>query len=957
MKRNYPYFKHKSWKRNWKYNKSINQAGYLIPKYNKQPIDNENQFYGGFGGKPFNPWISQDRAVEMRFGIENVVPITNRPDTGATFDSDIVVDRLVDDNIEERISKLERGQRDINKKQIILERTWKKNVKGLQQSKAFVNEVPSARFIHVKSVRPKVLRDNVNTLKELDKSTRHANWINRMNLNSRREMIRRQAENKKLLDALDEINTYRKQFIEFKKTDYEAFKSATSRVLDRIGDMNSLKGDISLFREQLKETVDRESLNEFMKSLNETTRKYVDDALKANNKELPSLMYNSIVNYLDTMFKMTDPKTIEITDGNDVETAEWVRRYNDNLRVMNDNINTLILGNAKINEIQEKITGWINNISVPNNVFLSADQINVINNLRAQYNDLTRQVNFIIENGASNVDIASLQNSMNQVQQRMQRYDKLADNLEGDNLLKYMDYITNNRFTKVLNEAVSEDQFNKVLDKLGKLQNDIKQSEVVGHNQHKRVFDIYMGMNEVFKAINFDTKGTIFDLERIPEYKQYLDDYKEVKPYLENTANVSIKAFKQIFDENFRDNYTKEVQELRREFGYLIKGFADIVKHPQLYEMRPKVVDDLVRYEHVMEEDWNDSAENFRDHMFDTLKEIASTYNKALEDIKNDIKTKYKTRTFVESVFTDNIEKMPIYKASSISDDYLGKVFDKRDEELVKVPVKSRKSIDNKLEHVKLNDNVLPIPSRWSNSPIPYINDDDVVDKKTVEEEFEVPEGITREQWKELKFTPKLWDKIMNQVNGNVNEAIILRRAELDPEYKKEQQIRNKIFREYPGFSSHFGSVLNTQSFKKFRDFMVNPLYTDSDKVDLIKKNVKNNAPFYMAMKRYMNLDRNSRGNQEFSEAMERYYPQVHVRDIGMARPMTAIERRDRMNSLISDTSSRLSSRDIVRREVNKPSVSQVIEDPLNLYAKRRHVIRKVENLDGQSFSGNSSSN
>ena len=85
MKRNYPYFKHKGWKRNWKYDRSINQAGYYIPKFNKQPIDNETQFYNGFGGKPFNPYMSQRRAAELRFGFDNVAPILNEPSDGVTF--------------------------------------------------------------------------------------------------------------------------------------------------------------------------------------------------------------------------------------------------------------------------------------------------------------------------------------------------------------------------------------------------------------------------------------------------------------------------------------------------------------------------------------------------------------------------------------------------------------------------------------------------------------------------------------------------------------------------------------------------------------------------------------------------------------------------------------------------------------------------------------------------------
>ena len=104
-------------------------------------------------------------------------------------------------------------------------------------------------------------------------------------------------------------------------------------------------------------------------------------------------------------------------------------------------------------------------------------------------------------------------------------------------------------------------------------------------------------------------------------------------------------------------------------------------------------------------------------------------------------------------------------------------------------------------------------------------------------------------------------------------------------------------------YFSHFGTVLDTQSFKKFRDYLVDPLYSDSQKIDLIKRNVKNNAPFYMAMKKYMKLDKSMRGDQQFSDAMERYYPSIRIKDIGIARPMTGNERRDRMDSSINDVS------------------------------------------------------
>ena len=46
----------KRWRRRW--NQPVNDWGYSIPKYDEQPIDNEYQFYAGYGGRPYNPYVS-----------------------------------------------------------------------------------------------------------------------------------------------------------------------------------------------------------------------------------------------------------------------------------------------------------------------------------------------------------------------------------------------------------------------------------------------------------------------------------------------------------------------------------------------------------------------------------------------------------------------------------------------------------------------------------------------------------------------------------------------------------------------------------------------------------------------------------------------------------------------------------------------------------------------------------
>lgn len=52
------------YKKKWR--KLINDAGYEIPRYDSQPIDNERQFYQ-FGGRPYNPYAS-DYELSRRYG-------------------------------------------------------------------------------------------------------------------------------------------------------------------------------------------------------------------------------------------------------------------------------------------------------------------------------------------------------------------------------------------------------------------------------------------------------------------------------------------------------------------------------------------------------------------------------------------------------------------------------------------------------------------------------------------------------------------------------------------------------------------------------------------------------------------------------------------------------------------------------------------------------------------------
>ena len=54
--RRFNYYK-KRWRRRW--NQPVNDWGYSIPKYDQQPIDNEYQFYAGYGGRPYNPYVSE----------------------------------------------------------------------------------------------------------------------------------------------------------------------------------------------------------------------------------------------------------------------------------------------------------------------------------------------------------------------------------------------------------------------------------------------------------------------------------------------------------------------------------------------------------------------------------------------------------------------------------------------------------------------------------------------------------------------------------------------------------------------------------------------------------------------------------------------------------------------------------------------------------------------------------